>query len=79
MSGINQMQGIEGDDSEKKDAEILEQIICHLSEAYKLLNDLKDRRISTFEQSQWRNAIKLCEDAVEFVKGKVDSMRRTLK
>jgi len=69
---------MEKDDRKKKDAEVLEQIICHLSEACKLFNDLRDRRISTFEQSQWESAIKLCEDPVEFVKGKVDSMRRRL-
>jgi len=79
MPGINRMQEIEKDDCKKKDAEILEQIICHLGEACKLFNDLKDRRISTFEQSQWDNAIKLCEDAIEFVKGKVDSMQKTLR
>jgi hypothetical protein len=52
MPGINWMQGIQKADCKKKDAEILETIIFYLSEAYRLFNDLKDRRNSTFEQSQ---------------------------
>ena len=73
MPGINGMQGME-DNCEKKNAENLEKIIFHLTEACKLFNDLKDRRVSAFEQREWENAIKLCKDAIEFIYGKVDSM-----
>jgi isocitrate dehydrogenase kinase/phosphatase len=78
MPGINGMKGIK-DDCKKKDAEILGKIIFHLSEAYKLFNDLKDRRISTFEQSQWENAVKSCKDAIEFMNAKVDSIGKILR
>jgi isocitrate dehydrogenase kinase/phosphatase len=78
MPGINGMQGME-DDCKKKNAEILEKIIFHLSEAYKLFNDLKDRRVSAVEQHKWENAIKLCKDAIEFTNRKVDGMGRILR
>lgn len=80
MPGINRMQGMEmEDDCKKKNTEILEKIIFHLSQAYKLFNDLKDRRISTFEQSEWENAIKSCKDAIDFINGKVDRMGEILR
>ncbi len=62
------------DNCRKKNAEILGKIIFHLSEACKLFNELKDRKVSAFEQRRWENAIKLCKDAIEFINGKVDSM-----
>jgi hypothetical protein len=71
MPGINGMQGME-DDCKKKNAEILQKIISHLREAYKLFNDLKDRRVSAVEQREWKNAIKLRKDAIEFINGKDD-------
>jgi hypothetical protein len=77
MPGINGMQAME--DNCKKNAEILENIIFHLSEACKLFNDLKDRRVSAVEQHEWKNAIKLCRDAIEFINGKVGSMGKILK
>ena len=78
MAGIDWMQGKKGN-RKKKDVAILEEIIFHLSEAYKLFNGLKDRRISTFEQSQWENAVKSCEDAIEFINAKVDIIGKILK
>jgi len=73
IPGINGMQGMK-DNYEKKNAEILGKIIFHLSKACKLFNDLKDRRVSAVEQCEWESAIKLCEEAIEFINGKVDSM-----
>lgn len=78
MPGRNRMQWME-DDSKKKNAEILAKILFHLSETYRLFNDLKDRRISTFEQSEWENAIKSCRVAIDFIKGKLDRMREILR
>lgn len=72
------MQGIE-DSRKKKNAEILEKIIFHLSEACKLFKGLKDRKVSAVEQREWENAIKLCEDAIEFINGKVDSMGKSVR
>ncbi len=62
------------DNCKKKNAEILEKIIFHLSEACKLFNDLKSRKVSGVEKREWENAIKLCKDAIEFINGKVDNM-----
>ena len=67
------MQGME-DNCKKKNAEILEKIIFHLSEAYKLFNDIEDRRVSALGLREWENTVKLCKDAIEFINGKVDSM-----
>jgi hypothetical protein len=72
------MRGME-DNCKKKNAEVLQKIIFHLSEAYKLFNDLKDRRVSAVEPREWQNTIKLCKDAIEFINGKVDSMKKIVK
>ena len=78
MPDRNRMQWME-DDNKKKDAETLRNIIFRLSETYKLFNDLKDRRTSPFEQSEWENAIKSCRVAIDFIKGKVDRIGEILK
>jgi len=78
MLGVNGMQGM-GDNCEKKNAENLEKIIFHLSEACKLFNDLKDRRVSALEQREWENAIKLSKDAIDFINSKVDSMEKIVR
>ncbi len=67
------------DDYKKKDDEILRKIIFHLSKAHKLFYNLRDRRVSVGEQGEWESAIKLCNDAIEFVSGKVDSIGKILK
>ena len=78
MRGTNGMQEVE-DNYKKKNAEILEEIIFHLSEAYGFFNDLKDRRVSAVEQREWEDAIRLCKNAIEFINGKVDSMGKMLR
>jgi len=67
------------DNCKKKNGEMLEKIIFHLSEACKLFNELKDRGGSAFEQRDWENTIKLCKDAIEFINGKVDSMGKIVR
>jgi len=78
MPSINERQRME-DNCKKKNAEIVEGIILHLSEACKLLKYLKDGRVSAVEQREWENAIKLCKDAIEFINGKLDSMGKFLR
>ena len=77
----NTEEGIRGVENNRKknNAEILKKIVFHLNEACELFDDLKDRRISTFEQREWENTIKLCKDAIEFINGKVDSMEKIVK
>jgi hypothetical protein len=70
MPGINGMRGME-DNCKRKNTEILGKIVFHLSEAFKLFNDLKNGRVSALEQREWENTVKLCKDAIGFVNGKL--------
>ena len=63
-------------DCEKENAEILGKIIFHLSEAFKLFNDLQIGMISEIEQQERRNTVKLCKGAIRFIKGKLMAWKR---
>ncbi len=67
------------DNCEWKDAKMLQKIIFHLSEACKLFNNLKYRRVGVLEQREWENTVKLCKDAIEFVNGKVDTIGKIIR
>jgi len=72
------MRGVEND-CKKGNAEILEKIIFHLSQIFKLFDDLKYARVTELEQREWENGIKLCKDAIEFINGKVDGMGKIVR
>ena len=75
MADIDGVRGME-DNRKKKNAEILEKIIFHLSEAFKLFNDLKIERVSSPEQRERENTVKLCKDAIGFINGKLIAWER---
>jgi len=75
MPDIDGVRGME-DNFKKSNAEILEKIIFHLSEAFKLFNDLKNGRVSEIEQREWKHSVKLCKDAIGFINGKLMALER---
>ena len=78
MPGINGIQEMK-DDCEKNNAEILKKITFHLSKAHNLFDNLKHRRVSEVEQGEWKHAVKLCKEAIEFIDGKIDSIGKILR
>jgi hypothetical protein len=58
---------------------ISEQISFHLDEAMRLCSQLDLSGLSSLDQTEWNNRMKICKDAIEFTKESVQKLRKILE
>ena len=57
---------------------ILEEILSHLDEAMKLCQNLDFSEIPALERTEWQRRMKICKDAIQFIKGSVQRLQNIL-
>jgi hypothetical protein len=58
---------------------ILEEILSHLDESMRLCKNLDFSEIPGIDQSEWENRMKVCKDAIGYIKGSVQRLQKILK
>ena len=64
------------DEQEKNRA--LEEILSHLDKAIGLCEDFDFSEIPVLEQTEWQKRIKICKDAIRYVRGSVQRLQKIL-
>jgi len=57
---------------------MLEEIISHLDEAMRICENLDFSEIPSIEQNEWKTRMKICKDAIEYIKGSVKRLQKIL-
>jgi hypothetical protein len=57
---------------------VLEEIISHLDEAMKLCQNLDFSEIPALERTEWQKRMKICKDAIQYIKGSVQRLQNIL-
>jgi len=57
---------------------ILVGILSHLDEAMRLCENLDFSAIPALERTEWQKRIKICKDAIQYIKGSVQRLQKIL-
>ena len=57
---------------------ILVGILSHLDEAMRICENLDFSEIPSIEQNEWKTRMKICKDAIEYIKGSVKRLQKIL-
>jgi len=63
----------------ERDRAALERISFHLDETMRFCSQLDLSELAPLEQSEWDHRIKMCKDAIEFVKESVQKLSKILE
>jgi len=66
------------ENSKERNRMALEAISFHLIEAMRRCNQLDLSKLSSFEQREWSEKIKICKNALEFTKESVERLGKLL-
>jgi len=56
----------------------LEVILSHLDEVMQLCEKLDFSEIPVLERTEWQKRIKICKDAIQYIKGSVQRLQKIL-
>ena len=56
----------------------LEVILSHLDEVMQLCEKLDFSEIPALERTEWQKRIKICKDAIQYIKGSVQRLQKIL-
>ena len=57
---------------------ILVGILSHLDKATRLCENLDFSEIPALERTEWQKRIKICKDAIQYIKGSVQRLQKIL-
>ena len=58
---------------------MLEEILSHLHEAMRLCENLDFSEIPSIERSEWQKRMKICKNAIDYIRGSVQRLRKILQ
>jgi hypothetical protein len=66
------------ENDEERNRITIERIFFHLIEALRLCNQLDLSKLSSLEQREWNEKMKICKNALEFTKESVEKLSKLL-